>query len=101
MIDGAAVDNVDRLVAQAEEEAGNNVWVRSALKTLSRYARRRDRQRMSKEAMYMSRKMSHRLADHDEDSQMYVREMEMDKASFLQKNWRRADVLIDKDRLHS
>lgn len=78
-------DSVDRLVAQAEEEAGDNAWVKESLQTLKRYARRRDRERMSKEAMYMSRKMSHRLAEHDEDSRTYFQDVESSKAGYLRK----------------
>lgn len=76
---------VDQLVAQAEEEAGDNAWVKEALQTLKRYARRRDRDRMSKEAIYMSRKMSHRLAEHDEDYRSYSLDLESSKAGYLRK----------------
>jgi|TARA_R110002072_G_scaffold296172_2_gene467750 Ca-activated chloride channel family protein len=78
-------NRVDQLVAQAEEEAGDNAWVKEALQTLKRYARRRDRDRMSKEALYMSRKMSHRLAEHDEDYRSYSVSAESSKAEYLRK----------------
>ncbi len=77
--------SVDRLVAQAEEEAGDNAWVKASLQALKRYARNRDRDRMSKEAIYMSRKMSHRLAEHDEDSRTYLQDAESSKAAYLRK----------------
>jgi Ca-activated chloride channel family protein len=76
---------VDQLVARAEEEAGDNAWVRVALQTLKGYAQRRDQARMSKEAMYMSRKMNNRLAEHDEDSRTYLLDVESSKAGYLRK----------------
>ncbi len=78
-------DSVDRLIAQAEEEAGDNAWVKESLQTLKRYARSRDRERMSKEAIYASRKMSNRLAEHNEDSRTYFQEVESSKAGYLRK----------------
>jgi Ca-activated chloride channel family protein len=78
-------DAVDRLIAQAEREAGDNAWVKASLRSLKRYARQRDRDRMSKEAYYSARKMTHRLAERDEDSRRYHEDDEADKAAFLRK----------------
>ena len=68
-----------------QEEAGYNAWVKAALQSLKRYARSRDRDRMSKEAIYMSRKMSNRLAQHNEDSRSYLQDAESNKATFLRR----------------
>jgi hypothetical protein len=66
-------------------EAGSNAWVQASLASLRRYARRRDRERMSKEAFYSSRKMTHRLAERDEDSRRYAQDEEALKAGYLRK----------------
>jgi Ca-activated chloride channel family protein len=45
---------VDELMDQAELEAGDNAWLKASLTSLKRYAKSRDRERMSKEARYSS-----------------------------------------------
>ena len=70
-------------MAQAEEEAGDNAWVKEALQILKRYARSRGR--MSKEAIYMSRKMGHRLAEHDENARSYDHDIESSEIGYLRK----------------
>ena len=76
---------VDDIVARAEAEAGDNAWVKESLESLKRYARGRDRERMSKEAMYMSRKLHRRLAEHDENARDYLQDVESAKAGYLRR----------------
>jgi len=53
---------VDRLLAEAEREAGNNKWVAESLDSLKRIARRRDVEGFSKESVFAAQKMRSRLA---------------------------------------
>ncbi len=87
---------VDRLIAQAESEAGDNAWVKASLGALKRYARQRDRDRMSKEAFYSARKMTNRLAERDEDARRYHASEEADKAAFLRKKMEQGKRLDDR-----
>ncbi len=76
---------VDKLVQQAEREAGNNAWLRDSLQSIKRYATARDESRMSKEAHYASRKMMNRMASVDESSVEYSLMQESRKAKHLQR----------------
>jgi Ca-activated chloride channel homolog len=76
---------VDELVQQAEQEAGNNAWLRDSLQSIKRYATARDESRMSKEAHYSSRKMMNRVASLNESSVEYSIEQESRKAKHLQR----------------
>lgn len=58
--------DVDRLITEAQQEAGNNKWVAESLESLQRIARRQDVEGFSKEAVFASQKMRSRLAASDE-----------------------------------
>jgi hypothetical protein len=57
---------VDRLIADARLEAGDNKWVAASLDSLERIARSRDVEGFSKESVFAARKMRSRLAASDE-----------------------------------
>lgn len=57
---------VRRLLAEARENSRNNEWLREVSVKLEALAAREDRSMFSKEAMYASHRMRHRLAMHVE-----------------------------------
>nr|WP_256735107.1 VWA domain-containing protein [Variovorax sp. dw_954] len=59
-------DEVDRLLAEAQECFKRSEWVGSILSAMSAIARSRSRDRMMKEARYSSMKLNSRLASKDE-----------------------------------
>jgi Ca-activated chloride channel family protein len=65
-------DAVDRILRQIREMAGNNAWVSGMLDEIERLARRRDRERFSKEAMYSADSLGSRLSEIGESYDMSV-----------------------------
>jgi len=57
---------VDRLLAEAKCEAGENKWVAESVASLEKIARRRDVEGFSKESIFASQKMRSRLAASDD-----------------------------------
>ena len=76
---------VDELILQAEHEAGNNAWLRDALKSIKRYAEARDEERTSKEAHYSTTTMMQRMTSVDECTDAYSIAKELLKASHLRR----------------
>ena len=76
---------VDKLIQQAELEAGDNAWLKASLESLKRYARARDEARIRKEAHYSSERMMKRIASVDELSLDYSVSMESRKAKHLRR----------------
>lgn len=59
-------DEADRMLGQALERFGGNDWVNDILQAMTVLARSRSRERVTKEAMYASAKLSSRLAAKEE-----------------------------------
>ena len=59
---------VERILAELEEIGRREPWVGASIRFVRELMRERDQERMSKEMMYKSRKMAHRLASTDEGS---------------------------------
>ena len=51
---------------EARQKAGDNEWIKASLNSLERYARQREIESFSKEAMYKSEKMSSRKVSQAE-----------------------------------
>jgi Ca-activated chloride channel family protein len=77
-------EEVDRLIAHAKQEAGENRWVAESLETLQRIARRRDIDGFSKESVFASQKMRSRLAASD-DSRSWSASHEAARPAYLRK----------------
>lgn len=75
---------VDRLIAEAKREAGDNRWVAESLDSLERIARRRDVEGFSKESVFASQKMRRRLAAAD-DSSSWSASHEAARPAYLRK----------------
>jgi Ca-activated chloride channel family protein len=79
-------DTVDRLLAQALEEAADNQWLQVTVTVLQRYASQRDAQRFAKEASYKSSRMRSRIADKMESASMdYSVAEELNRPMFLRR----------------
>jgi Ca-activated chloride channel family protein len=93
---------VDRLIAEAKREAGDNMWVAESLDSLERIARRRDVEGFSKEAVFASQKMRSRLAASDDLApSAWSASSESARAAYLRKKptqGRRFDRTDDEDR---
>jgi len=76
---------VETLLAQAEEGAANNPWLKSIVKALRGYAARRETASLSKEAMYASLRIRSRLADVSENAGRYDTGIESEKARYLRR----------------
>jgi hypothetical protein len=61
---------VDLILRKIRGMAGDNPWVAGMLDEIEQIARRRDRERFAKEAMYSSESLSSRLAALDEGYDM-------------------------------
>jgi len=77
---------VERLLAEAEREAGDNKWVAESLDGLKRIARRRDVEGFSKEAVFAAQKMRNRLAASGEATpSAWSAASEATRAAYLRK----------------
>lgn len=77
---------VDRLLAEAKREAGENKWVAESLDSLERIARRRDVEGFSKESVFASQKMRSRLAATDDLApSAWSASAESSRAAYLRK----------------
>ncbi len=77
---------VDRLLAEARREAGENKWVAESLDSLEKIARRRDVEGFSKESVFASQKMRSRLAASDELApSAWSASAESSRAAYLRK----------------
>jgi hypothetical protein len=77
---------VDRLLAEAKREAGENKWVAESLDSLEKIARRRDVEGFSKESVFASQKMRSRLAASDELApSAWSASAESSRAAYLRK----------------
>ena len=72
-------DQVDEENAKARDMAKESPWLRSNVEALERYAKRRERARFSKEAMYGSSRLNARLAGRAEAFASYGPRLEASK----------------------
>lgn len=75
-------DDVDRMLGQALEQFTGNDWVNDILQAMTVLARSRSRERVAKEAMYASAKLSSRLAAKEEAD---IRFSRSDTPAFLRR----------------
>lgn len=78
-------DQVDEVIAKARDMAKESPWLRSNVEALERYAKRRERARFSKEAMYSSSRLNARLADRAEAFASYEPSLEASKPAYLRR----------------
>jgi Ca-activated chloride channel family protein len=88
---------VRELLHELRELAESNPWLRASVEKLEEYARRRETQRFSKEALYKAGKMRSRLAARDEGVAWSVG-MEEAKPSYLRRKPEQGKRLDDPDR---
>jgi Ca-activated chloride channel family protein len=74
---------VEQLLAQLETLGRHEPWVAASIAFTRQLMRDRDEQRMSKEMLYKSRKMSHRLSSTDEA--IFSMSQEIDEPAFLRR----------------
>jgi len=82
---GGNWESVETLLAQAMEQFADNEWVRSVLDSMKEIARRRELQRLRKEAMYSAAAMNCRLSAHDEQEQFSMAVEAQAGPSFLRR----------------
>jgi Ca-activated chloride channel family protein len=78
-------DQVDQILRQAEQEAGDNPWVAEGLKALRVHAEARRTEEFAKESTYKARAMSSRLTSFNEDGSEYAAAVETAVPSFLRR----------------
>lgn len=76
---------VDALLAQAKDESRDNPWLAGVLESLGRYARKRQTEQFSKEAMFSAGKLRSRLADVDEMQHAFLASAESVKPAFIRR----------------
>ena len=74
---------MDALLFETRQKAGDNEWIKASLNSLERYARQREIQSFSKEAMYKSEKMRSRKVSRAESRSNLSHDSDM--ASYLQR----------------
>jgi Ca-activated chloride channel homolog len=77
-------DQVDHLLQELRTLAKHSPWLLTSVEELERYAKRRETERFSKEALYKAGKMRSRLAELNEGA-AWCEEMEASKRSFLRR----------------
>ena len=78
-------EQVERMLNLAEVAAQGNAWAGESMEIMRNMVKRRDRQRLPKEAYYSSNRMSSRLASLDEDSSSFSLSEESSKRDYLRK----------------
>ncbi len=86
-------DQVDEVIARARDMAKESPWLRSNVEALERYAKRRERARFSKEAMYSASRLNARLTDRAEAFASYEPRLEASKAGYLRRKSERGKRL--------
>ena len=72
-------------IREARREAKGNEWLNSVIDRLEVYAKDRQRQNFSKEALYSSDKMNKRLVSDDEINMNYSIDLESSKNAYLRR----------------
>ena len=88
---------VQELLGELRVLAEGNAWLSASVEQLEAYARRRETQRFSKEALYKAGRMRSRLAARDEGAAWSVG-MEQAKPSYLRRKPEQGKRLDDPDR---
>ena len=86
-------DQVDEVIAKARDMAKESPWLRSNVEALERYAKRRERARFSKEAMYSASRLNARLTDRAEAFASYEPRLEASKPAYLRRKSERGKRL--------
>ena len=73
-------------IDEARKEAKDNEWLNSAIDSIEVYAKKRQQENFSKEAMYSAEKMNKRLVSDDEINMSYDINFESEKQSILEEN---------------
>ena len=72
-------------IREARREAKGNEWLNSVIDRLEVYAKDRQRENFSKEALYSSEKMNKRLVSDDELNMSYDIDFESGKHTYLRR----------------
>ena len=72
-------------INEARREAQDNEWLNSIIDRLETYAKNRQQENFSKEALYSSEKMNKRLVSEDELNMNYSLDLEASKNSYLRR----------------
>lgn len=78
-------NTVHHLLNEARKEAKGNEWLNSVINSIEVYAKKKQQQQFSKEAMYSSEKMQKRMVSNDELNMSYDYNIENEKASYLRR----------------
>ena len=76
-------------INEARKEAKDNQWLNSVVDSIEVYAKKRQQENFSKEALYSSEKMNKRLVSDDELNMSYDIDFESDKHSYLRRKTER------------
>ena len=78
-------NTVHHLLNEARKEAKDNEWLNSVIDSIEVYAKNKQQQQFTKEAMYSSEKMQKRMVSNDELNMSYNYDVENEKASYLRR----------------
>ena len=78
-------NTVSHLLNEARKQAKDNEWLNSVIDSIEVYAKNRQQQQFTKEAMYSSEKMQKRMVSNDELNMSYNYDVENEKASYLRR----------------
>ena len=78
-------NTVTHLLDEAKKEANGNEWLNSVINSIEVYAKNKQQQQFTKEAMYSSEKMQKRMVSNDELNMSYNYDVENEKASYLRR----------------
>ena len=76
-------------IDEARKEAKDNEWLNSVIDSIEVYAKKRQQENFSKEAMYSAEKMNKRLVSDDEINMSYDINFESEKQSYLRRKTER------------
>ena len=82
-------NTVTYLLDEARKEAKDNQWLNSVIDSIEVYAKNKQQQQFSKEAMYSSEKMQKRMVSDDELNMSYDYNVENEKQAYLRRKTER------------
>ena len=82
-------NTVSYLLDEARKEAKDNEWLNSVIDSIEVYAKNKQQQQFSKEAMYSSEKMQKRMVSNDELNMSYNYDVENEKHAYLRRKTER------------
>ena len=83
-------NTVHHLLNEARKEAKDNQWLNSVIDSIEVYAKNKQQQQFSKEAMYSSEKMQKRMVSDDELNMSYNYDVENeynDWSTYIDGDW--------------